>query len=107
MNAGFNDALKIAGKKHDLIGLHIYDERESQLPDMGLAKMVDAESGKEIWVDTSDKKVRTNYNKWFVENQKQLKSLFGKSGSDLVSIRTDESYIVALMGMFKRRETKR
>jgi uncharacterized protein (DUF58 family) len=107
LNTGFNDALKIAGKKHDLIGLHVYDERESQMPDMGLAKVIDAETGKELWIDTSDKNVRTNYNKWFVENQKQLKVLFGKSGSDLVSISTDESYIIALMNMFKRRESKR
>jgi len=107
MNSGFNDALKIAGKKHDLIGLHVYDEREAELPDMGLTRVIDTESGREIWVDTSDKKLRDNYAKLFKQNQARLKSLFGKSGSDLVSIRTDESYIIALMNMFKRRETKR
>ena len=107
MNTGFSDALKIAGKKHDLIGLHVYDEREAELPDMGLTRVIDTESGQEIWVDTSDKKLRDNYAKLFKENQAQLKSLFGKSGSDLVSIRTDESYIIALMNMFKRRESKR
>jgi len=107
MNSGFSDALKIAGKKHDLIGLHIYDEREAQLPDMGLTRIIDTESQQEIWVDTSDKKLRDNYAKLFIDNQRQLKALFGKSGSDLVSIRTDESYIIALMNMFKRREAKR
>ena len=107
MNTGFSDALKIAGKKHDLIGLHVYDEREAELPNMGLTRVIDTESGQEIWVDTSDKKLRDNYAKLFKENQAQLKSLFGKSGSDLVSIRTDESYIIALMNMFKRRESKR
>ena len=107
MNSGFSDALKIAGKKHDLIGLHVYDEREAKLPDMGLTRIIDTESGQEIWVDTSDKKLRDNYAKLFVQNQQQLKALFGKSGSDLVSIRTDESYIIALMNMFKRREAKR
>jgi hypothetical protein len=107
MNKGFSDALKIAGRKHDLIGLHVYDERESELPDMGLAKIIDAESQREMWIDTSDKTVRANYNKWFVENQKQLKDLFGKSGSDLVSIRTDESYIISLMNMFKQRQSRR
>jgi len=107
MNTGFDDALKIAGKKHDLIGLHVYDERESALPDMGLAKITDAETNKELWIDTSDKRVRDNYAKWFYENQKRLKTLFGKSGSELVSIRTDESYIIALMNMFKQREMKR
>jgi uncharacterized protein (DUF58 family) len=107
MNSGFNDALKIAGKRHDLIGLHVYDEREAELPNMGLTRVIDTESSQELWVDTSDKKLRDNYAKLFKENQAQLKSLFGKSGSDLVSIRTDESYIIALMNMFKRRETKR
>ncbi len=107
MNSGFSDALKIAGKKHDLIGLHVYDEREAELPNMGLTRVIDTESGQEIWVDTSDKKLRDNYAKLFKDNQAQLKSLFGKSGSDLVSIRTDESYIIALMNMFKRRESKR
>ena len=107
MNTGFSDALKIAGKKHDLIGLHIYDEREAVLPDMGLTRIIDTESLQEIWVDTSNKKVRDNYARLFTENQQQLKQLFGKSGSDLVSIRTDESYIIALMNMFKRREGKR
>ena len=107
MNSGFNDALKIAGKRHDLIGLHVYDEREAELPNMGLTRVIDTESGQEIWVDTSDKKLRDNYAKLFKDNQAQLKSLFGKSGSDLVSIRTDESYIIALMNMFKRRESKR
>ena len=107
MNSEFKDALKIAGRKHDLIGLHVYDERESHLPDMGLTKVMDAESKKEIWIDTSDKRLRDRYAKMFVDSQKQLKELFGKTGSDLVSIRTDESYTIALMNMFKRRQTKR
>lgn len=107
MNSGFKDALKIAGRKHDLIGLHVYDEREAEMPDLGLTKVVDAESKREIWIDTSEKRVRDNYAKWFFENQKQLKEMFGKSGSDLVSIRTDESYIIALMNMFKKRTTRR
>ncbi|HWB64452.1 MAG TPA: DUF58 domain-containing protein [Chitinophagales bacterium] len=107
LNSGFKDALKIAGKKHDLVGLRVYDERESELPDMGLVKVLDAESGQELWIDTSDKRVRDNYAKRFTQNEKQLKEEFGKSGSDLVSIRTDQSYTIALMNMFKRREMRR
>ena len=108
LSPGFKDALKIAGKKHDLIGLHVYyDEREAMLPDIGLTKVLDSESRKELWIDTSDKRVRDNYGKWFAENQRSLKEQFGKSGSDLVSIRTDESYIIAMMNMFKRREMRR
>ena len=107
MNTGYSDALKIAGKRHDLIGLHIYDEREAVLPDMGLTRVIDTESGQEIWIDTSDKKLRDSYAKQFTDNQIALKTLFGKTGSDLVSIKTDDSYIIALMNMFKKRETKR
>jgi uncharacterized protein (DUF58 family) len=107
LNTGFNDALKIAGKKHDLIGLRVYDQREAELPDVGLIKVADAETNEEMWIDTSDKKVRDNYAKSFAEGQKQLKEMFGKSGSDLVSIKTDESYTIALMNMFKRREARR
>jgi uncharacterized protein (DUF58 family) len=107
INTGFKDALKIAGRRHDLIGVRVYDERESLLPDMGLTKVMDAESKQEIWIDTSEKKVRDNYAKWFNTNAVQLKELFGRSGSELVSIRTDESYIIALMNMFSQRGKRR
>jgi uncharacterized protein (DUF58 family) len=107
MGSNFKEALNIAAKKHDLIGIHIYDEREANLPDMGLARIVDAETGQEMWINTSDKTVRNNYGKWFADNLKAVKETFGKSGADFVSVKTDESYIIALMNMFKRRETRR
>jgi uncharacterized protein (DUF58 family) len=103
----FRKSLSIVGKKHDLIGLHIYDEREANMPDIGLAKVIDSETGKEFWIDTSDKALREKYAKTFHENIRSTKDLFGKSGAQLQSIKTEENYVIALMNMFKRREMKR
>jgi len=103
----FRKALNIASKKHDLIGLHIYDEREAHLPDVGLLKVADAETGDTMWVDTGNKKMRDTYAKNFAENMKLTKELFGKSGAQLESIKTEDNYVVSLMKMFKRREGKR
>lgn len=107
MNHGYKDALNISARKHDLIGLHIYDERESVLPDVGLMQLRDAESGNKLWIDTSDKKLRDEYAKRFRELQKNTKELFGKSGAQLESINTEENYVISLMNMFKRRAAKR
>jgi len=103
----FKKSLNILGKKHDLIGLHIYDEREANMPNIGLAKVVDSESGKEFWIDTSDKSLREKYAKNFHENVRSTKDLFGKSGAQLESIKTEDNYVISLMNMFKKRESKR
>jgi hypothetical protein len=103
----FKKSLSIVGKKHDLIGLHIYDEREAVMPDIGLAKMIDSETGKEFWIDTSDKSLREKYAKTFHENVRSTKDLFGKSGAQLESIKTEDNYVISLMNMFKRRAGKR
>lgn len=103
----FKKALTIAGKKHDLIGLHIYDEREANLPDIGLAKIIDSESKMEFWIDTSDKKLRDKYAETFKANVKSTKELFGKTGAQFESIKTEDNYVISLMNMFKKRERKR
>lgn len=107
MSSGYKDALSIASRKHDLIGLHIYDQREAQLPDVGLMKVVDAETGREVWVDTSNKQLRDTYAKNFAINLKNTKELFGKSGAQLESIKTEDNYVIALMNMFRKRGSKR
>jgi uncharacterized protein (DUF58 family) len=107
MSSGYKDALSIASRKHDLIGLHIYDQREAQLPDVGLMKVVDAETGREVWVDTSNKQLRDTYAKNFAANLKGTKELFGKSGAQLESIKTEDNYVIALMNMFRKRGSKR
>jgi len=103
----FKKSLNIVAKKHDLIGLHIYDKREATMPDIGLAKVIDSESGNEFWIDTSDKEVREKYAKIFQENVRATKDLFGKSGAQLESIKTEDNYVTSLMNMFKKREMKR
>jgi uncharacterized protein (DUF58 family) len=107
MSSGYKDALNIAAKKHDLIGLHIYDEREAHLPDIGLMKVMDAETENEIWVDTSNKQLRDTYAKKFAEGLKNTKELFAKSGAQLESIKTEDNYVIALMNMFMKRGSKR
>ncbi|MBL7884535.1 MAG: DUF58 domain-containing protein [Bacteroidia bacterium] len=99
----FSDALKIANKKHDLVALRIYDKREQELPDVGLLKMKDAETGDVKWVDTSDKKVRASFAAEALKKEKYLNDVFNKSGVDSAKISTSESYIVPLTNLFKRR----
>ena len=103
IDSNFDNALTIANKKHDIIALKIYDKRETNIPSIGLVKMMDAETKKYIWVDTSNKKVRNTFNSWWKSSEKQLKEIFTKSGVDSVSIRTDEDYVKPLMNLFKRR----
>lgn len=103
MDTNFSDALKIANKKHDLVALRIYDKREQELPNVGLLKLVDAETGTLKWVDTSDKKVRTQYSVNAKKHEAYLKEIFNKSGVDTANINTEESYIPPLTNLFKRR----
>jgi uncharacterized protein (DUF58 family) len=107
MNEGYKEALNVASKRHDLIGLHVYDEREASLPDVGMMKVTDVETKSEMWVDTSNKKLRDEYAKAFLKNLNETKSLFGKCGAQLESIKTEDNYAIALMRMFKKRGSKR
>ncbi len=99
----FIDALKIANKKHDLVALRIYDKREMELPDIGLVKFMDAETGTLKWIDTSDKNVRIHFYATAKKQEASLKEIFNKSGVDSADINTAESYIKPLMNLFKRR----
>ena len=99
----YEDALKIAGKKHDIIALNIYDIREKELPPVGLIRVKDAETGKLLWVDSSSKKTRDNYSSWWNQEQSKLVEIFNRYGIDSVRVRTDEDYVKPLMNLFKRR----
>ncbi|MEG1616951.1 MAG: DUF58 domain-containing protein [Bacteroidales bacterium] len=99
----FQSALTIANKKHDMVAIQVYDPRETQLPPVGLIKMKDAESGEEMWIDASSKKTRESYAAWWKENQRIAQDSFNKSRVDTVSIATDEDFVPALLGMFKKR----
>lgn len=103
MTKDYEDALKIAARRHDMIGVHIHDIRERELPDVGLIRAEDAESGKMIWVNTSNKRSRQRYQEYFDTHYNYFNQVFLKSGLDMLSIRTDESYINALLKFFKAR----
>lgn len=99
----YSDALKIANKKHDVVALRIVDKTEMEIPDIGLVKLKDNESGKIMWVNTSSKQFRTQYKVNQLKNEAQVKEIFSKSGIDATSIYTHESYIKPLMNLFKKR----
>ena len=99
----YTNQLTIANRKHDVIALQVYDQRMAEMPDVGIIKMRDAESGNEVFVDTSSSAVRRAHHEWWVKYQKWVKNLMTKSNVDWVSIRTDEDYVKALMSMFKKR----
>ena len=102
-NKELQRALNVANNKHDVVGLQIYDEREVELPSIGLIKMKDAETGKYLWVDTSDGNVRGYYANWWKQHNQQLDNAFTKSGVDYTSINTREDYVKSLMTLFKKR----
>jgi uncharacterized protein (DUF58 family) len=103
----FETAMKIANRKHDLVALQIYDERENELPNIGLVKMQDAETGALLWVDTSKKDVRTRYASEARKHEALLSEMLRKAGVDFAKISTNQSYVQPLMRLFKRRESKK
>ena len=100
----YDTSLRIAARRHDIIGVHLYDPREQTIPNVGLVRVLDAETGQKIWLDTSSKKIREKYADWFAGNAAYLKKAFLKTGADVVSIQTNESYVNALMKFFKKRK---
>jgi uncharacterized protein (DUF58 family) len=103
IDKNFADALKIANKKHDVVALRVYDNRENVLPDIGLVKLLDAETGELKWIDTSDKNIRDHFAAEGLKHEAFIKEAFNKSGVDAAYINTAEAYIKPLMNMFKRR----
>ena len=99
----FEDALKIANQKHDIVALKVYDKRETEIPAVGLIKLMDAETGSYHWADTSNRAVREAYYRWWRETDEATKTLFSKCGVDNISVRTDEDYVKALISLFKKR----
>ena len=105
-STGYADALKIAARKHDLVGIRIYDRRETEMPDVGLIRMQDAETGKLMWVDTSKAYTREHYRRSWEQHEKSLEELFARSGVDQVKIATDQNYVQPLINLFKKREKR-
>lgn len=99
----YKDALKISSKKHDLVALRIVDKAETELPDVGLIKLKDNESGKVRWVNTSDKVFRKQFAVNYLKFEDDLKDTFNRSGVDATKIFTNENYVKPLMNLFKNR----
>jgi len=107
MDEGFEDAIKIAARKHDLVAIRVYDKREMELTNIGLVKVYDNESGTMQWLDTSSPRVREAWKNKAHKQQQYIETLFYKSGVDKVDILTNQDYVKPLLGMFRRREGRR
>lgn len=103
MNTGFDKALRSSRNKHDLIGIRVLDSLEQELPDVGIIRLTDAETGKERYVDTSDKRVRSEFYRLRKQQSEELKDMFTKTGIDYTELRTDKPYIHPLIMLFKNR----
>lgn len=106
MDQGYESALRIAGKRHDLVGIVLTDPRESELPPVGLIPLRDAETGEVRWVDTSDRTVRAAYRANRQADQQARRSEFIKSHLDAVTIRLDQPTLKPLVDFFRRREKR-
>ena len=99
----YDHTLKIASRKHDVTGIRVYDKHEETIPNLGMVQMQDEETGELLLVNTTSKKVRMNYGKFYQEKVNYYKDSFTKSGAGVIDCRTDESYVKKLLGYFKRR----
>ena len=99
----YEHTLKIASKRHDVTGIRVFDQREESIPNIGVVNMLDAETSETLLVDTTSKKVRMDYEKYYRENVNYFKDIFSKCGAGTISSRVDESYVTKLLGYFKAR----
>ncbi len=102
-DSDYRNALTIANRKHDIVAIQVYDRRLAELPDVGLMKVRDAETGHEQWIDTSSRALRNAHHAWWKERQTQLAETFTKSNVDSVSVRTDQDYVKSLLNLFAKR----
>lgn len=102
-NGDFLKPMQIANSKHDVVAIQVYDPFMKRLPDAGLLKVRDAETGHEMYIDTSSRKLRTAHNRYWLEKESMLKQTFTKSNVDWVSIATNEDYVKAMMLLFAQR----
>jgi uncharacterized protein (DUF58 family) len=103
LDNNYEDNLKVMGRKHDIVGLKVYDKMDMQLPEVGMLQVQDLETGKTKWIDTSNAMVRYNYQQNFLEQSELCKNIFKKAGADLLHIRTDEDYVKILQQFFIKR----
>ncbi len=106
IDEGFEESIKISSRKHDLIALRIYDERETVMPNIGLACFKDAETNEIRWLDTSNSNTRNNYSNFWKQREKEINEIFLRYGVDNLKLRTDQDYVKPLMNLFKMRINK-
>jgi uncharacterized protein (DUF58 family) len=103
---GFERALRIANKRHDMVAVSITDPRELEIPNVGFVELEDAETGEITLIDTSDRKMMERFNRFNVKNMEERAKLFRGMGVDLVDVRTDSSYVEPIMKFFRAREKR-
>ncbi|MCH5330276.1 MAG: DUF58 domain-containing protein, partial [Alistipes sp.] len=101
--AALDDALKIAGGRHDLVGIRITDRREAELPDVGIIELRDAETGRKVWVDTSSSRVRRHYADSWLKRENAIMETLKHNRVDTATVRTDSDYVAELIKLFKKR----
>jgi uncharacterized protein (DUF58 family) len=99
----YRSSMTIANRKHDVVAIQVYDRRVEELPDVGLMKVRDAETGHEQYIDTSSRALRKAHSEWWRKHQEEMNERFLKSNVDAVSIRTDQDYVKALLNLFAKR----
>ena len=99
----YEDALKVARNRHDISVIKVYDPREKTIPSVGLVHVKDSETGESAWVNTSSRKTRSEYAKWFGRVDENERKLFNRYQIDSVDIATNDDYVKGLMGFFGRR----
>lgn len=105
-DSDYTRPLQIARNKHDIMALQVYDRRDAQLPDIGLVRLADLESGTTKWIDTSSKSTRQAHDKWWYSRQQQMSEALRMAHVDFSSVATDENYVKALMSLFKNRTSR-
>ena len=103
VSKSYEHALQLAARRHELVGINIYDKYDKELPNAGLIQAQDSESGQLMWIDTGNKAIRNKYAAAFEEKNKYCSQVFRKSGASLLNMRTDEDYVKVLQGYFKRK----
>jgi uncharacterized protein (DUF58 family) len=99
----FEEPLRIASNKHDIVALKVYDPMEQSIPDIGLVKVSDSETGEEKWIDTSSGLTRMAYEKWWIKHMEIIKNTFKRCGVDSAELRTDLDYVKPLIMLFEKR----
>lgn len=104
-SSDYRTPLTVAVSRHDVMAIQVYDKRDGELPEVGLMRVADLETGNTCWIDTSSSATRKAYSKWWYDRQQQMSTTLRSTRVDYTTVATDEDYVRALMGLFKNRST--